>query len=287
MMNSRGAGALLAALCGFGVFAALVLGRGPLQAPPEPDVNDRVVISAPVQVVLAAGDRFLAADFETIRVMATADEGARSAADTASFRIRAHRVIAQLNPCHEDNYYVANAVLSWGGASSEAQDVLRRTINCRHWDEFPPFFYGINQWFFNRDGGEARRALEIAAERAKSAENARAMRRIGIMIEADRFPEEQAALAFLENERTQTSDEKLQAMLEARIQRLKGLVALREAQGRYEERMGRPLTHPNELISSGVLAEFPSDPLGLGYEFAEGRFRLREMKVPGFERRMR
>lgn len=286
-MSRSGVGALFTALGGVAAFVLLVLGRGPLQTPPQPEVADRVVISAPVQIALAGGDRFLAANFETIRVMATADEGSRAAADTALYRVRAHRVVAQLNPCQEDNYYVANAVLSWGGASAEAQDVLRRTIDCRHWDEFPPFFYGISQWFFNRDGAEARRALEIAAGRAKTEDNARAMYRMGIMIEADTFPGERAALSFLENERKQAKDERLQAMLDARIQRLQGLVTLREAQARYEEQTGRPLNHPDELITSGVLNAFPNDPLRLGYEFDEGRFRLREMKVPGFERRSR
>ena len=156
---------LLCALAGFGVFLAVVLLRPPQDIAERPAVADRVVISAPVQLLLAGGDRFLAANFETIRAMSTGSDDPAAAAADSSFRIRAHRVVAQLNPCHEDNYYVANALLSWGGAPADGIDVLRRATECRAWDEFPPFFYGFNQWFFNRDASEARRALELAADR--------------------------------------------------------------------------------------------------------------------------
>lgn len=275
---------LLLAILGFGAFVVLVFERGETQLPRQPAVADRVVIAAPVQVLLAGGDRFLAADFETIRVMATADDIA-SGEGSASYRIRAHRVVAQLNPCHEDNYYVANAMLSWGGAPSEGFDVLRRATDCRTWDEFPPYFYGFNQWFFNRDAVEARRALEAAAERSKSSQNAASMRKIGIMIQAGEFRDDRAALAFLERERQLAEDDKLRQMLDKRIGRLQGLIVLREAQSQYEATTGRPLINPQALLDSGVLAAVPQDPLRLGYEFVDGRFRLREMKIPGAERR--
>ena len=73
-------------------------------------------------------------------------------------------------------------------------------------------------------------------------------------------------------------------MLDKRIVRLQGLMALRAAQQRYEARFGQALTDPQALIDSGELNAFPDDPLRIGYEFAEGRFRLRELKIAGLER---
>lgn len=284
-MVIRGKGALALALAGFGVFCVLVMGQGPQSGLPQPVVADRVVLAAPVQVLLAGGDRFLAADFETIRAMATANDDAAHVEASASFRIRAHRAVAQMNPCHEDNYYVANAILSWGGAPSEGVDVLRRATDCRFWDELPPFFYGFNEWFFNRDAETARKAFEVAAQRAADPQQAAAMRRIGIMMEAGEFRDERAALTFLQQERSKAGDDRLREMLDKRVARLEGLMALRDAHARYEEQTGLQLIDPRMLLTTGLLSSFPDDPLGLGYEFADGRFRLREISIPGFERR--
>ena len=216
--------------------------------------------------------------------MATADDGAVDDLAAASFRIRSHKVVALLNPCHEDNYYVANAMLSWGGAPADGFEVLRRATECRVWDEFPPFFYGFNQWFFNRDAAEARRALELSAQRTHDAQQAASIRRVGIMIEAGVYPDDRAALAFLRQEHGQAGDEKLREMLEKRIVRLQGLIALREAQARYEALTGKALVQPQALLQEGILDAFPQDPLRLGYEFVDGHFRLREIRIPGMER---
>lgn len=282
-MATHGSKALLAALVGFGSFVALVVHRGPLQAPPQV-LADRVVISAPVQVLLAGGDRFLAADFEAIRAAATADESVGDDETNASFRIRAHRVVAQLNPCHEDNYYIANAMLSWGGSPSEGLEVLRRATECRTWDEYPPFYLGFNEWFFNRDAVAARQAMDLAGRRASDPQQAAVLHRIGVTIEAGEFADQRVALAFLREERSKAGDNKLREMLDRRIVRLEGLIALRDAQARYEARTGQPLVHPQVLLDEGLLDAFPNDPMRLGYEFADGQFRLREVKVPGMER---
>ncbi|ATE62416.1 hypothetical protein CCZ27_01805 [Thauera sinica] len=201
--------------------------------------------------------------------------------DDVSFRIRAHRVVAQLNPCHEDNYYLANGMLSWGGAPDDAIYILRRATECRIWDETPAFFYGFNLWFFRRDVEGGRKALELAAERTVA--NAAIFRRMAVMIEAETYRDERAALRFLEHERDQAADEKLKEMLDRRVQRLAGLIGLRDAQARYEAKMGRRLAAPVTLVEEGFLSDFPKDPLGLGYEFVDGEFRLRSLKIPGME----
>lgn len=270
------------ALLAYGVFSALWMTREIGGGAPPPEVFDRVVAPASVQLLLAGGDRFLAANLESIRAVATAREGAGASEYNAVFAIRARRAVSLLNPCHEDNYYHGNALLTWGGAVAEGNELLRRATGCRIWDEFPPFFYGFNQYFFLQDVQGAREALEVAAERATK--NAAGFRKFAIMIAADEIKDDNLALDYLESERDHASDPKLRDMLDKRVQRLKGLIVLREAQVTFESRTGRALPGPAALIDSGILEFLPQDPLRVGYEFVDGRFRLREIKVQGVER---
>ena len=198
MMDSRNLAPLAVAVAGFGLFAAIWAMRPPVNAVPPAEVFDRVVLSAPVQLLLTGGDRFLAANFESIRAVATASDAPEAAEANASFAIRARRVVAQLNPCHEDNYYQGNALLTWGGAVAEGNDLLKRATDCRFWDEVPPFFYGFNQYFFLHDIDGARAALETAAERAT--DNAAGFRKFAIMLAAGELKDDSAALEFLQRE---------------------------------------------------------------------------------------
>lgn len=270
---------LVLALAGFIGFFLLTQWRGeqPATAPPLPE-HDRVVISAPLLTALYGGDHFLAANLETIRLSATGIEGGQA---DIYYLIRAHEVASTLNPCHEDNFYLANALLTWGGAVDEGAKILQRATECRYWDEVPPFFYGFNQFFFNHNTPEAQRSLEVAAKRSSA--NAASFRGLAIMMEVGQIEEETVALKILRHEREKAEGAKLAAMLDKRIARLEGLAQLREAQRQYEEHMGIPLSHPNELIASGFLDKFPIDPLNRGYEFFDGRFRFKAVKAAGME----
>lgn len=269
---------LLLALLAFALFATIAAWRAqqPVLLTPQL-VTDRVVIPAPLLVVLHGGDRFLAADLETMRLSATGmdDRGV----DTG-YLVRAQREVARLNPCHEDNYYLANGLLTWGGAVDEGNEVLRAAVECRFWDEFPPFFYGINLSFFQRHNEEAARVLEIGAQR--STHNAAAMQRLAVMLRAEQFADERLALNYLTQQRDSSVDPKLKDMLDKRVIRLQGLIDLREAQRRYEAEHG-PLPELQQLLDRDVIAELPTDPLGLGYELRNGRIELKKLKIAGLE----
>jgi hypothetical protein len=242
----------------------------------------RVVIAAPLQVLMFAGDRYLAANLETIRIAATGlDTPLDQRNLAASYLVRAHNGVAQLNACQEDNYYLGNALLSWSGAEDEGLEVLRQAMECRYWDELPAFLYGFNSYFFHHDASEAQRALEIAAQR--SSDNAAALRKLAIMIAAGEFNDLSMAIDYLKHQRDQATDMKLQQMLDKRVGRLEGLSRLRQAQKQYERKFGRPLTAPVELIQKGLLQQFPTDPLGLGYDFRNGEFHLHKLEIEGME----
>ncbi|WP_332745170.1 hypothetical protein [Hydrogenophaga sp.] len=268
------------ALLGFGLFSAASQWRAQVPERAAPVVEGRVVIAAPVLLALFGGDRFLAANLETMRLAATGVDWGQ--ADTG-YLVRAQQEVAELNPCHEDNYYLANGLLTWGGADREGTEVLRRAMHCRFWDELPAFFYGFNQWFFNKDIAEASRALELAAQRATG--NAAGFRKMAVMLQAERFADEKLALDYLIEQRDAARDDpKLQQMLDKRVVRLQGLVALREAQRRFEAKNGA-LASLEQLVESGLLPALPEDPLRLGYELKDGRIILKKMKIAGMEER--
>lgn len=271
----------LCALLAFAGFLSAVVVR-PAYQPAHRLPNqalERVVIAAPVLLVLSGGDRFLAADLEVMRLATT---GVDLGEVDTDYLVRAQQVAAQLHPCHEDNYYLANGLLGWGGASETATHILRMAMNCRYWDFTPAFFYGFNQYFFNRDIPEAQAALVQAATR--SPENAAALRKMAVMIEVEQISDEVLALNQLQRQRDATRDPKLKKMLDRRVVRLQGLVILRDAQRRFEEKTGQSLEKPQQLLASRVLDALPVDPLGLGYELKDGRFMLKQMKVIGAER---
>lgn len=263
---------LVPALC-FALFAGL--GRHVSSNPPPISyaVNDRVVLSAPIQILMAGGDRFFAADIEYIR---SAISDSATEETEALYRVRAHRVISQLNPCHEDNYYLGNALLTWGGAVSEGNELLLNASNCRFWDYAPPFFYGLNSYFFLKDSETAQKFLNISAQR--SPENYAFLRKTAIMLAADQISDTQLALSYLQDEHDKTTDLKLRDMLEKRIKRLEGLIVLRDAQKKFEAKFKRQLESPEDLIKEGILLQFPADPLGLGYEYRNNIFELSQRK---------
>ena len=184
--------------------------------------------------------------------------------DEASFRARAHLVVSQLNPCHEDNYWIGNAELTWGGGQAQGLTLLKRATGCRFWDQWPPFFLGFSQHFFNRDLVAARHALEIAAQRSDE-KTALAFRDFSVKLVEGQFEDARVALEMVRREREQTSDTRLRAMLDQRIGRLQGLIILRQARQDFVAKFGRPLSKADELVTFGVLRRLPDDPSRVGY----------------------
>ena len=238
------------------------------------EVPGSVVLPPQLQAVLYLGDRYLAANIESTRVLATGGEGVLT-----DYYHRLHQAVSLLNPCHEDNYYIANALLAWAGGVDPAIGILREATRCRFWDEVPPFFLGYNLYFFKRQYAEARAFLFLAADR--STENRLGFQKMGIMFEAEAYPDVGAARRFLALQLQQARDAKLREMLTLRIGRLDGLITLREAQTAFEKGTGRKLEDPHDLLRCGILKQFPSDPMRLGYEFGNGQFSLKEITVRG------
>lgn len=277
-MVKRIISAPLLVLLGFFVFFSIAFLRD--QSPLSIErhaVEGRVVISAPVLLVLFGGDRFFAADMEAIRLAAT---GVEAGAVDSGYLVRAQQVVARLNPCHEDNYYLANGLLTWGGAVSEGNEVLRAAVECRTWDFVPAFFYGVNLAFFHRDIDGAQRVLELGAQRSPG--NAASLRKLAVMLRAETFSDEKLALNYLIQQRDSAGDLALREMLDKRVVRLQGLVVMREAKRRFEATHG-VLIALEQLVVFGFLPALPEDPLRLGYELHNGQIILKKIKIAGME----
>jgi hypothetical protein len=93
---------------------------------PRATAAPELLISLPrfAQVLMAGGDRYLAANLAGFRVL-VADTGRMDARRLCGAG-RLQRDIAWFNPAHEDNYYIAAAILPWNGQLDAAQYVLRR-----------------------------------------------------------------------------------------------------------------------------------------------------------------
>lgn len=269
---------LLLVIVSVTAYILATLFRTPIMSDGAVQKISTVVISAPIQTIMYAGDRYLAANLEAIRVAAI---GPTEEESLANYRKRAYQLVSQLNACHADNYYQANAILSWGGAVKEGNDILQRATECRYWDDIPPFFLGFNRYFFFRDIEGAIMAINTAAERSQDSQTE--LRKLSIVMATKKINDLKMAVAYLKKQRDEAQDKKLVEMLDHRLQRLEGLIALRNAQTRFEAEYGRPLAHPDELITSKVLADIPKDPMRIGYEFANGIFRLKAMRIGGIE----
>lgn len=238
----------------------------------------RVVISAPVLLALYGGDRFLAANLEVMRLAATGMDA--QGVDTG-YLIRAQQEVARLNACHEDNYFLANGLLTWGGAVDQGNRVLEAAVQCRFWDFVPPFFYGINLSFFAKDREGAARLLEVSAGR--SPDNAANLRKMAILLRAEELADERLALSYLLQQRDSArGDPSLYTLLDKRVVRLQGLLTLRDAQRRFEAEHGE-LRALEQLVEQAILPALPDDPLRLGYELREGRIVMKKMKIAGVE----
>ena len=236
----------------------------------HPDVESeiRVALPVPVQVVLTAGDRYLAANFDAIRSQVT-DPAKMSDPD---FKVLAavQKNVSFLNPRHEDNYYSAAAILSWYGQLEAAQTILKAASQARPFDYQPTLYYGFNLLYFYKDPLSASNWLRQAAP-ALPTENLRltmadlAARWVG------KSEDLEMAIQMTKEMARQARRDDFRNYLEKRAERLKGLLVLRTAEKAYRERTGARLSRLGQLTESRLLKSLPVDPFGAGFTVnAEG-----------------
>lgn len=253
--------AWLAALAGM---AAYALSVSMLGAAKRTDIFQEMQVALPraVQVAMAGGDRYLAANLSGFRVLVASIEHMKP----ENYRVQAwlQEDIAWFNPAHEDNYYIAAAVLPWNGELDSAQYVLRRAIDGRPYDWSPIFYYAFNIYHFQRDPVRGAQWLLKASERANDENDRLVLENVAARwIEKGYAPA--VAAGVVEGMARQSRSSGFRAYLLQRAARIRDLGTLQDAAKTFTARHGRPLRTLDELVATGLVTALPKDPFGFGY----------------------
>ena len=215
-----------------------------------------------VQVGLAGGDRYLAANINGFRALVASTD--RMQADNFKIQGRVQQDVAWLNPAHEDNYYIAAAILPWNGEVDAAQDVLQRAIVARPFDWQPIFYYAFNLYHFKRDPIAAAQWLLKASSRATDQNDRFAIENVAARW-FEKGYEPRVAIGVIEGMANQSREGGFKRYLQTRAARLRSLETLRQAAVKYQSNTGRPLRDLQELVNAGLIRALPVDPFGFGF----------------------
>jgi hypothetical protein len=236
---------------------------------PHHHARDEMRVRVPIalQVGTAFGDHFLASNTDVFRavIVGTGELDAETMHVLGAVQDDA----AQMNPYHEDNYYLAAAVLPWGGEVDDTLDILDRAAISRPWDPMPPYLQGFTYQYFQGDFAKAARLVDLAADRSVGL-NREYFRRIAV-----RWYEQSAnpndAIGVLRILAGRSRDPAFKQFIAVRIKRVEGLMALREADVAYRgAHGGAGAKQLGDLVGYAGLHEIPADPSGLGYQL-DGR----------------
>lgn len=247
----------------------------------RPQVSSELLVVPPafVQVVMAGGDRYLAANVAVVRSLLNplVNDGYERFRGQAKAQLDA----SWLNPRHEDNYYIAAALLPWAGHVQAGEQILQRAADGRPFDMLPPFFLAFDHFYFDQNPALGAQWMYVAAGRAESEENRTSLSRIASRW-AERGSNAQEALKMVQAMEAQARGTALKQYLGQRAERLRVLVPLQEAAIAYMRKRGVPPVHLDDLIKAGLLARIPRDPQGLGFELdAQGMPQLKHPPLQG------
>lgn len=228
----------------------------------RPRAEIEVALPLFVQVALAGGDRHLAASWSVLRALVT--ETARMAREEYQVLAQVQEDASWLNPAHEDNYYIAAAILPWEGQVAPTQSILRRATLARPFDYQPPFYYAFNQVHFRGDAAGASEWLRRAARNLPDPEEQLTLENYAARW-LDRSHDLDLAARIVDTMAAQAKRKDFAVYLRQRSQRLRDLAALRRAAATYAERHQRPPESLDDLVRSGLIAKMPQDPFGSGF----------------------
>lgn len=253
--------AIVALVLGCAVF---VFAQSRLPGVKRAQVNAEIAIALPVfvQVAMAGGDRYLAASWAAIRALVTET----SKMGPEDFRVLGlvQRDASWLNPAHEDNYYIATAILPWEGQVEAAQLILRRASLARFYDYQPAFYYAFNLVHFMGDYLAASEWLLQAAPKLPKPDERLLLENFAARW-LDRTQDVELAARIVDAMAAQAKRKDFADYLRVRAQRLRDLGVLRRAAIVYSDRHSKPLVELSELVSAGLVAKLPVDPFGFGF----------------------
>lgn len=245
--------------------AAVFMATGQhLKTAPRQTVEVEMQVALPlfVQVAMTVGDRHLAANLAAIRALVASTE--KMNADDYTILARVQQDVSWLNPAHEDNYYIAAAILPWAGEVDATQAILARAMKTRPFDYQPAFYYAFHLLHFKGDVAAASAALREAAETLPEGDNRLNMLNLAA-IWLDRAQDIDLSIRVVQAMAEQSKRRDFRSYLEQRVTRLRNLKALRAAAEVFVQRTGRTPRFPEELVEAGLVKAIPADPFGFGF----------------------
>lgn len=254
-------------LAGIGLLAWLWTNLSPPLTAGKRESLPNVVLSVPTQLVFSGGDRYLAANIDVWRAMLVNSQDLHG--ETLQAVSRLHLDVSWLHPGHEDNYYMASAVLPWEGYVDEGMLILRRAAAVRSSDVLPSFLAAFYELNMRGDVNAAVLELEAAAAHADE----RGVRDYFLEMAArwhSHGEDPEFSKKVLTKLAGSTRNMKLKKFLDNQIARLDGLAVLQSAVLRFRSLYHRLPTSLAQLVDMRVIASLPTDPAGLGYGLKNG-----------------
>lgn len=275
--NVRGSLPWLVGGCvGFALFTITLQWQQKMVRPSAPS-EMVIALPVPAQLLVAAGDRYLAANLAVFRAVVSSTE--KMTPDDFAMQGRIQADAAWLNPAHEDNYYLAAAILPWNGEIPAAQDVLARATDARSFDWQPPFYFAFNEFYFNKNPVLGAEWLRRAAKHAKDEEYSLAFEQIAASWVA-KGPDIELAIRMHRDMAKAAKHKEFAAYLEKRVVRLENQRDIEAAARQFRERYAHGPVQLEDLVRSGLLQSIPADPFGATYVVdSSGRFGVREKSM--------
>lgn len=245
--------------------AAFVIANLQLQRMPAKRVSLEMQVALPwfLQVLMAGGDRYLAANLAAIRALVSSVD--EMDPDGIKVLAQVQRDVAFLNPAHEDNYYTAAAILPWEGQVEVAQEILKKAIEARPFDELPAYYYAFHLYYFRKNPAAGAQWLLKAADRSRSVSNQIALQNMAARwFEVGNDPA--VAISLVEAMANNAKQSGFRQYLQRRVDRLKSLQALTLAAERFTADIGRKPAKLDELVKYRYIDALPDDPFGFGFD---------------------
>lgn len=228
------------------------------------------VMPAPINLILAGGDRYLAADLIMFRVIISVGEGVVHFKDRAELQLQA----AVFNAFLEDNYYQASASLPWEGFVKEGQFVLQRASDARVDDPWPSFFNGFSEYYFLQNFSAAAEHVLVSAERS-SGTNRRLFKDVAAkwLSKGENY---QLALGMVTELEKNTKSPATKKLLQRRALRLQNLILLEQTMKIYDKKYNKKLQFIESLLLKNLISSVPIDPWGAEYIIEFGRIVVKD-----------
>ncbi len=188
--------------------------------------------------------------------------------------------ITNLDPRATDPYVLAETTLPWEADMVQgANEILEKAAIARPSDSRPYFFLWYNYYYILQDPKKAAHYLEKAAA-VPSAPKYYATLAARMRLYSGQI---MTGIVFLKEILKETTDPKLRAILERRLETLEKIAYLEEKLQEYKKRYNRQPKILADLIAKGLISEIPSDPYGgVFYINPEGRvFTSSELSFAG------